>query len=212
MIDGADDFMGGHVHGDEMMTNFLLLVDGVPLDPTSVCIKTANKIELMTLSNLSAPTGLPNVGQIVAKARKTMTFNCVKPNTHEVEVEWISEENIVNAYLMMVPIKRYENDDSTGKSITDTQLIDFEKVDVSQANHGAEAIIGDDFPQSVVLFGVESGVSASVKVLKGWGENSKYITSGNSLYNKMYFSFYRNETMEVGQKMHSKAEFDVFKI
>jgi hypothetical protein len=205
-IQGADDFMGGHYHGDEILTSFKCTIDGIVNPLTSEFEVMADKIEFLQTSNLNAPSGLVNEGDTVATSKKHWTFNATSRNTIENEITWITSETITNGYMFMSPIYR--------TTITDSGTIGdgYDLIDLSAGGYTGDAgtfKVGTDFTGGVVrLWGDK--FSLIVDEVTGFDSDSKVFFEDTNDRNKLYFAKkYNNYVTSIDETWNLSVKFDV---
>jgi len=207
-ISGASDFMGSAAHGDELLTDFSIELDGHEIDYTEFGFRKTKQLDIYQDSNLFAPDGLSNVGENVATSEKHWTFHFDRDNYLTQKTTWLTVENLVDSYLFMVPINRT---DSIGQ-ITDTSMVAplYVKENVA-GTHSQTNYVGDQMGGRAVVYGKDTGFFSDVTVLEGWNSNSRYFTSTAPQYNKMYFDFSDVYTTTVGEVFDTKIMFEVGK-
>ncbi|HKM19811.1 MAG TPA: immunoglobulin-like domain-containing protein [Candidatus Dojkabacteria bacterium] len=207
-ISGASDFMGSAAHGDELLTDFSIELDGHEIDYTEFGFRKTKQLDIYQDSNLFAPDGLSNVGENVATSEKHWTFHFDRDNYLTQKTTWLTSENLVDSYLFMVPINRV---DSIGQ-ITDTSMVAplYVKENVA-GSHSQTNYVGDQMGGRAVVYGKDTGFFSDVTVLEGWNDNSRYFTSTAPQYNKMYFDFSDVYTTSIGEVFNTKVMFEIGK-
>ncbi|MBP8979530.1 DUF5011 domain-containing protein [Candidatus Dojkabacteria bacterium] len=207
-ISGASDFMGSAAHGDELLTDFSIELDGHEIDYTEFGFRKTKQLDIYQDSNLFAPEGLSNVGENVATSEKHWTFHFDRDNYLTQKTTWLTVENLVDSYLFMVPINRT---DSIGQ-ITDTSMVAplYVKENVA-GTHSQTNYVGDQMGGRAVVYGKDTGFFSDVTVLEGWNSNSRYFTSTAPQYNKMYFDFSDVYTTSIGEVFDTKVMFEIGK-
>jgi len=211
-VSGADDFMGGAAHGDEVLSHFVVLVDGVKVDHTTDQELDCFEIEFIQRSDLTVPPNGANAGSVCANDVKRWRFFSRKPNEFYHRVKWGTSQTITDSYLWMIPIRRKLNNDDTGTQITDTFMTGplYEEVDMSNAGSNSTAYNGDASNGDVMIWGDTLGYSARTKFKKGWdAPNRQFFVSGSTSYNKNYFDCSGDITTSVGQIQEIELEFDI---
>lgn len=183
----ASDFVGGVAHGDEVLTDYEIMVDGEVIDFTHVTKVEADQVVLELTSDIYRDNTITETAEIIAKRSMLVTFN-VDGVTTEQTIEFNSSIHLNKSYLAMLPALR-KIDGSTGDQITDTVKINNSEFDVSEKDFNIPQI---NFKPSeyVELYGKNSGYFISVEVAeKSPDLNSLFMLSNAERYNKIYFAF-----------------------
>jgi hypothetical protein len=175
---GKSDFMGGVIHGWEMLSSVTMLLDGVVVALGAVATVThyPRSVEFVQASDLFE-MGVEPLTR-VAKVHKRWLFRDgqVKLSTL---VEWEASITIDYAYLTMLPCVRTD--------VSDRAFRD--------PYYGEEDISVPGFPEvystsSRVLISGVKGYSAEVEVTQGWDKpGRRFHVENDPLYNKLYFDF-----------------------
>ena len=190
-IQGADDFMGGSAHGDEVHSTFSVLADGVKVDILTAQTIRCSQLEMIQVSELTAPPSSAHAGQVVADTIKRWVFKEKGDHKFYHKVTWKTIETLTDTYMFMVPIKRKLNG-STGAQITDSAIRGplYEEIDVTENTHPQEFLRQDAFDGQVRIWSNVSGYSVGVKILKGWDKpDREFFVSKSDSYNKLYFDY-----------------------
>lgn len=200
---GANDFIGGSVHGDEINTFVSLKVDGEEKEIGKYLNTEADNVVIKVESDLFRDNTMITDLEKVATHNKTYTFNA-EGLVLEQEVIFDESLQINRSFLGMLPIIRNKN----GEQITDTFIINDEetKHDVS----------GEDERETfqankVTIFGEDSGVSATVEILdRSHNISNNFYVSRSSDYNKLYFTFANNGYItDVGEVWKQKTKYEI---
>ena len=206
---GQPQFMGGS-HGNEVMTDVYMLVDGIQKELGTTEKFTCNNIQFVqksTIYRVYTQTPLANT----VKAYDITAKDGIKITG---EFDWI--ESIVlegTSYFPMLPIKRTLTDDVT--QITDRFVrdSDYDIKDISTTSSVVSS--GASEPTTGVtvsnMWGQSSGLSVKITSLKkAREEESMYITA-SQLYNKFYYQIIGKSdyTVDVGEKMKSTVLFKI---
>ena len=205
----ADDFIGGSSHGDEVLTSFISLIDGVKLDTTIASSGSTQKIEFIQKSEGFAPAGLTYAGTKVLDITKRWEFNKGAPNQLSNKIAWVYNVELQDTYLLMIPIKRT---DSLGQ-ITDTFIVsdEYTEVDVSSSGHTNPYYQLVNMGGEVRIWSDTSKISATVNILSGWGDlnASEFNVSPSVSYNKLYFDTSKTSSALIGDTTTLVSEFDI---
>ncbi|EOR08670.1 hypothetical protein F896_01196 [Acinetobacter genomosp. 15BJ] len=198
--DGKGDFMGGW-HGDEILTSFMFMVDGKPIDPSVSKSFVCKKFELIQVSDMFRM----NTQIKVADHTKHLIFENRKLRLKQY-VKWVMSLIIKTAYLTMLPIKRKQNDTS-GEQITDKAI--------REPLYAIENIGEADFERTLTMGSLPAcqiwgptGIDASVEFLKHPNNPTAcfYIANPTN-YNKFYYSVAGNF---IGTERHTTAIGEVW--
>ena len=174
MIDGRSDFIGGSVHGDEIMTSIKFVVDGKEVTDLSTLssLTKFTTLQIVQTSNGYDPNDSTTVALTHAKTH-TVTANGI---TTDQTVEWKNDYTLKNCFLaMMPPLKTY----------TDHYKL-------NGATEGSEIAYGFySKVSSAVVYGEESGVSFEMSISEypyyNNGRTFRMTDNGGLSYNKMYY-------------------------
>lgn len=181
------DFIGGSMHGNEVVKYLTVFVDGVIAD--TPVVSSGGKKEFDTLTILES-TNLydPNDNStLVAEHLKKYTFTKDGVNLIQ-RINWKGDFPLTYSYIAMLPADRTYN----GEQITDYWYDDktFLRYDVSSSGFG-------DYPTQMktgvtgqFLCGETSRVSISVELVRMSPKIDEAISflSDSVYYNKIYFS------------------------
>ena len=173
-IDGRSDFIGGIVHGDEIMTSIKFVVDGKEVTDLSTLssLTKFTTLQIVQTSNGYDPNDSTTVALTHAKTH-TVTADGI---TTDQTVEWQNDYALKNCFLaMMPPLKEY----------TDHYKL-------NGATEGSEIAYGFySKVSSAVVYGEESGVSFEMSISEypyyNNGRTFRMTDNGGLSYNKMYY-------------------------
>ncbi len=195
---GMSDFMGGSIHGDEVLFDVDLFVDEEKIDLNKSENITGKSIKFIQKSNLYRT----NTQEPIAVHNKEYNINAKGIELHQ-EIEWLQSINIVNSYLAMLPIKRKLNG-NTGKQISDLAYRDDDYVvnDVSESGFTGGVNKRTRGIRKTNIWGKDSGISAMVEITD---KNLDLPNEGNFIrnhpeYNKIYYDFSGKHLTKVGEK------------
>ena len=205
----ASDHAGGEYHGDEVLTKFAALIDGVKVSTSVKHSGICSKIEFVQVSNLFCPTGLSFSGTNVVDVTKRWVFNAKEHNKLANKVTFTRNMTVEDAYMFMMPIKRT---DGLGQ-ITDTFMVSplYEEIDVTSSGHSNRYYVGNQFGGNVRMWSTVSNVSLDINVLKGWDRYStaRYNTSPEVQFNKAYINMLKTQDVLKGDIIEAEFEYDV---
>lgn len=194
-IQGRDDFSGGYMHGDEVLTDVTFLINGKPTDITQFTDVTQIKtIEVIETSNLYDPADHTTV---IAKHGSAHIWT-VDGMTIRQSIEWVIDVNLSNGcYLAMFPVS---------KSVSQNLIID--KSYQTYELTGSDQFFGDT--QSATIYSGDASVLSKFDIYKypNLGEQYTFLTTdnGNGDYNKCYYIIQRSTTTTVSVGTIWKAE------
>lgn len=174
MIDGRSDFIGGSVHGDEVMTSIKFMLDGKEVTDLSTLssLTKFTTLQIVQTSNGYDPNDSTTVALTHAKTH-TVTADGI---TTEQTVEWKGDYALKNCFLaMMPPLKEY----------TDHYKLNGAEIG-SPIEYGFYSKV-----TSAVVYGEESGVSFEMSISEypyyNNGRTFRMTDNGGLSYNKMYY-------------------------
>lgn len=210
-IEGRPDFIGGSLHGDEIVNSIHFFVDGVK----------------KSLEDLGEITGFDTLRIVEDTQMYDPNDNSTKVATHGKEytftanglvlkqsVNWETRQRIATSYMAMLPIFR-GNDNYSTLQITDHYYCDadFVEYDVSVPGTGSGFAWKKDV-RSATIYSDKSGVCASVEILRtpdavggGW-----FQVSSAAQYNKLYFACAGRDGIhvtEVGERWNTETRYRI---
>lgn len=206
---GKPDFMGGVLHGDEIVSRSYLLIDGVPqlTDPGGTRYYRCQKVEFIQASTLyEVGTSLSNP---VASVLKRWEWKDGEMHLSQ-RVTWQKVISVNGAYLAMLPIERVQYNDTSFQITTGAQREpNWEPINVSNAGHAT----ADTNAGYIKIFGGVSGYAAEVEVLKGWDKPNRRSTIEDAeIYNKLRFDFTGPGYMTtIGEVWDTKSRYRLMK-
>lgn len=184
---GANDFVGGSLHGDEITTEYALFIDGKEANVDEFIKKHAKEIKFVTKSDLYRDNTITKDLEKIAEHIVNYTFNA-KGLIIDQEVKFLEQLTLEKSYLSMLPILRKSNEDN-GTQITDTLVIGEDKYDVSEAEFKISGVNNQE-TSKVRIIGKESGITADIEVKeKEPSLPTTFLISNSKYYNKAYFVF-----------------------
>ena len=210
-IEGRPDFIGGSLHGDEVVNAVHFFVDGVK----------------KSLEDLSEITGFETLRIVEDTQMYDPNDNVTKVATHGKEytftanglvlkqsVNWETSQRIATSYMTMLPIFR-GNDNYSTLQITDRYYCDadFVEYDVSVPGTGAAFSWKKDV-RSATIYSDKSGVCASVEIVKTPNTTGGdwFQVSGSNQYNKLYFTCAGRDgthVTEVGERWNTETRYHI---
>lgn len=185
---GANDFIGGTAHGDEVMKTIKVYVDGEEVEPTESIKQEADEFELVTTSDIYRDNTITENLEVIGIHEKTYIFN-KDGVTLDQKVTFNQDLMLDKSYLTMFPILRK---DDSGRQVTDVALIPDNEIEQDVSEEGFQIIEVE--ANKVVISGKDSGVEATVEILeKGTNYPTSIFVSESALYNKVYFSYVQND-------------------
>lgn len=195
---GADDFMGGTLHGDEMMSFAAAHADGKALDLTSDFKIACDKLEFISVSTLNR---VDTPSKVVCNHVKKYTITAGEILIDQV-FKFLEGMTLEPSYVSMLPINRAY----TTRAWRDTQ--DFIE-DISEDGHGQVHTLGNK--HKVYMSG--SSVTATVDIeCESKHTGSLFISDSESpRYNKVYFSFvgYSGGKVVKGDYVNVKTKYTI---
>jgi len=200
MLSGRPDFIGGHAHGDEIMTDIKFIIDGVETDITTLTEAT----EFKTMVIVQDSVGYDPMDSTTAVLKHNKEHKITHAGVRlDQSVTWLGDYTLSHSYLaMMPPAKAYT--DSYYTNITEDKLIDL--------SGGKQEIV--DGATSVTVYGRESGLYFTMTV----NEYDTYIKpymsiadNGGGAYNKMYFTFVKSGTVSRGDVWETFTHYRIEK-
>ena len=203
---GANDFIGGLAHGDEIMSDVLFLLDGSPIDLTSNGIYTGNKINILVNSVLNRADSPDD-----KVAKHVKYYEITKDDIIITQkVEWLQSLTMGKSYLTMLPIARTVDNTEDGEYITNKGFKNnyFNVLDLS---YGHDNVLYEKGVSEAVIWNDGAGYKAFAKVeILESNElpNADMAFSSSSNYNKIYFDYcgYGYKT-SVGEIWNNKARY-----
>lgn len=199
-LDGRDDFSGGHTHGDEIMTDFTVLLDGNPVDITTLTSNTVfHNLQIIQTSFLYDPDDHTTE---IADHGKEYIFNDRKLTLNQ-SLKWKVAEDLTNCFLaMFLPMKTAVN---RAYANNDFNVLTLESDDYSITKNDATA---------VTMFHSAGGISADVSVpiypegLPG-GDLALLTDNGGLSYNKLYFKVCGSGSSSIGELWKSQTVYKI---
>jgi hypothetical protein len=210
---GKGDFMGGRIHGKEFLRQVAFWVDGQPRALGDIGEYQAEVLELRQLSTL-AEHDTNNAVIVADKETHWHITATVMTITHT--ITWHKTLQLNDGYLCMLPIKRLHvtvpttapADGATSPAyeerITDTgaRFPDWLPEDLSQ--EGFTPVYSQ--AHHARAWSETSGIHADVEVVEGWDlPGREFNFSPAPQYNKLYFDFCGEHTVQSGDVWHAKS-------
>ncbi|MBQ1779323.1 MAG: hypothetical protein IIZ93_14305, partial [Acidaminococcaceae bacterium] len=189
-IDGGTDFIGGVLHGDEVMADVTFFLDG-------------EKIDMSTLTSLTAFTELriventllynPDVAnENVAAHSKEYIFTADGVTINQ-RVKWLMAKTLTTSYSCMFPLIR-GNDTVSELQITADYYDDndYKTYDISVGGMSGYPFTWHGGVTRANFWSEESGIFASAEIVKQppalTGGGMSFLQNTVNQYNKLYFS------------------------
>ena len=201
-LSGRDDFSGGYTHGDEIMSDVLFLVDGIPTDISGLIDRArAKEFRIIQTSIMYDPA---DHSTAIAEHGKEYVFTKDGLKINQT-VKWLMAESLENCFLcMFLPSKNYI-DRAAANS-------DFKTCILPSATGQPLTTIVKDKANAVDMWDTASGFSANVSVpvyptgLTG-GDQISISDNGGNNYNKLYFKACGGGTSAVGELWKSTSVY-----
>ena len=188
-INGGSDFIGGILHGDEVMEDVLFFIDGKEVTISSITELTdfseLRIVENTLLYNPDDPT------ENVAKHSKEYIFTADGVTINQ-RVLWLSAKTLTTSYSCMFPLIRGNDTVSelqiTGKYYDDN---DYKTYDVSVGGVSGYPFVWHGGTTKANFWSEESGIYASAEIVKQpslTGGNMSFVQNTVNQYNKLYFA------------------------
>ena len=206
---GKPDLMGGAIHGDEIMSNGALLIDGfnTETNPVDTRYYRARKVEFRQVSTLyEVGTSLGN-----PLATVTKRWEWFDGEFHlSQRTEWLAAITVDAGYQAMFPIERVQYND-TGVEITNGAMREplWPVINVGSAGHATP----DTNAGYIKIWGATNGYAGEVEILKGWDKPNRRSTIEDAAeYNKFRFDVCGSGyATTVGEVWDTKARYRVMK-
>lgn len=198
-LNGKSDFSGGHTHGDEVMTNVVFLVDGVPTTISSLSSRTECKeLRIIETSKMYDPDG----GSAIATHGREYIFD-VNGLVLDQSLTWLVAEQLDNCYLaMFLP----------SKNVVDRACVnsDFNVLTLASSTSESLTTIIKNNANAITMWDTAGGFSCDVSVpvyptgLTG-GDRITISDNSGGNYNKVYFKICGGGSSSVGELWKSKT-------
>lgn len=188
-ISGGSDFIGGILHGDEVMEDVLFFIDGKETDIASITELTdfseLRIIENTLLYNPDEPT------ENVAKHSKEYIFT-IDGLTINQRVLWLMVKTLTTSYSCMFPLIR-GNDTVSDLQVTAKYYDnnDYKTYDVSVGGVSGYPFTWHGGTTKANFWSEESGIYASAELVKQpslTGGDMSFVQNTVNQYNKLYFA------------------------
>lgn len=209
---GAGDFCGGF-HGDEVMTNVSLKLNGVEAALDKAYFGSFESFEFVEDSYLYR-CNTPSEKLVLHKQKYTVSGNTLNLSQY---IEWINDSKpFVAAYTPMLTVQRI-NPANTGEILTDTVefydkeggelLKSFDTTSYGESLDGkfSESVCYDTLSTAVKVYGKNSGfaVEGGYKVVDGTIPDTQIDTHlcirfARCLDNKIYFNIAKDTAAKAG--------------
>lgn len=189
--DGAPDFIGMGSHGDEIMDDFSLCIDGENIAENAVLSGEFRELQLNCGTTMYDPTDHTSV---VGYHRKQITIKADGTINLQNQVEFAKDITMNKSYLAMLPIRRNNGDVQITNRIIDN--LDFIPTDCSTTDFVPNADNGGvgAAKRGVTrydIYGDDLGIYAYTEVKRKEPnlESSFSVISKTASYNKVYDAF-----------------------
>lgn len=189
-IDGGTDFIGGVLHGDEVMEDVTFFIDGKEIDISTLAALT-DFSELRIVENTLLYN--PDVSnENVAQHSKEYIFTADGITINQ-RVKWLLANTLTTCYSCMFPLIR-GNDTVSDLQITAAYYDDndYKTYDVSVGGVSGYPFTWHGGVTRANFWAEESGIFASAEIVKQpptlTGGGMSFLQNTVNQYNKLYFS------------------------
>ena len=189
-LDGGTDFIGGILHGDEVMENVKFFLDGKECDISTLTSLT-DFSELRIVENTILYN--PDVAnENVAEHSKEYIFTADGVTINQ-RVKWLMAKTLTTSYSCMLPMIR-GNDTVSELQITADYYDDndYKTYDVSVGGMSGYPFTWHRDVTRACFWAEESGIFASAEIVKQppalTGGGMSFLQNTVNQYNKLYFS------------------------
>lgn len=189
-IDGGTDFIGGVLHGDEVMEDVTFFIDGKEID-ISTLVALTDFSELRIVENTLLYN--PDVAdENVAQHSKEYIFTADGITINQ-RVKWLMAKTLTTSYSCMFPLIR-GNDTVSDLQITAAYYDDndYKTYDVSVGGMSGYPFNWHSGVTQANFWSEESGIFASAEIVKPLpamtGGGMSFLQNTVNQYNKLYFS------------------------
>lgn len=199
---GANDFVGGHHHGDEIFKQVTMSIDGKEIDPSQ-----NNKYENFETLKISFSSELTRDNTYSSSKSKvinrTVEISFTKKGVlSNQSIEFLEAMELSNLYLSMLPINRGSGQNNITSNVSfnnktfDVTSSGFKYPELTFSNGNLVTIYGDQY-------------KATMEVMELNKEyQSKLLVSNADAYNKLYFSTVNTNTdFNEGDTLNSITEY-----
>ena len=179
---GRDDFSGGHTHGDELFTSLTVLLNGVPVDASTLTANTDfDKLTIIRASKLYDPSDHTTE---IAEHGVEYVFN-KNGLTIRQSIKWLVSAELTNCFMAMFTPLKSKIDRAFFNSRSDI-------VELASATSERTDTVTASKATSTTLWDSEGGLSATIATpsypmgLTG-GDNASISDNGGLSYNKLYY-------------------------
>lgn len=198
-LKGSPDFIGGVIHGDEIMTGVQFKLDGKEIAPEELVEQTP--FDTLTMEVYSNGFDPSNGTTHVLRHTNLLTADRSGIRTEQT-VEWVTDAELVSSYMaMMPPFKKFTSHYHTDQNTLPCPI-------------EAKKMLKTAPIKTLCLTG-EEGFSFSMtveKYLSDGGNNIFSITdNGGGSYNKMYFVLAHGGKAQRGDVWHTTTLYRIHK-
>lgn len=196
------DFSGGNTHGDEIMNNSVLLIDGVPTALSSLTSLTeCREIRLIRTSKMYDPSSETTE---IADHGVEYVFNTESMTVNQ-SLKWLVAETLTNCFMaMFLPSKNHID-----RAVVNS---DFEVLTLASSTSESTTSVVKAGGSAITMWDTSTGFSADVSVpvyptgLTG-GDSMSISDNDGGNYNKVYFRVCNSGISSVGELWKSKAVY-----
>ncbi len=201
-LDGRDDFSGGSTHGDEVMSGYITLVNGAPVNiSTFTTVTTIDSFKLIRNTSLYDPADHTTV---IAAHGVEYDFNYTGMVINQ-SINWSVAETLDNCFMAMFPPSKATIDRASANN-------DFTTCTLSSTTSEPLVTINKNKATAVTMWDTSGGFSAEVYIpvyptgLTGGDSMSISDNSGNN-YNKVYFKVCGGGSSTIGELWKSTTKY-----
>jgi len=190
------DFVGGSLHGFEKKTSVEFMLDGKLLDETAdVPLTPFKKVIIKQHSDLYQ---LNSETEKIATVIKIWEIGEQNEITIKQEIKWLTEQNVVAAYMTMIPVVRQENGILVTSKASRDDVTGI--VDVSQEGHVNDlgAKNKNNTSKKLKIWGDHYGIAIQVDRGKNLPNGSLWVSNAK-IYNKVYLDYCGNYVVKAGE-------------
>jgi hypothetical protein len=179
---GRDDFSGGHTHGDELFTSMTVLLDGVPVDVSTLTTNTEfDKLTIIRTSKLYDPSD-----HTTEIAEHGVEYVFTKDGlTVRQSIKWLVSESLTNCFMaMFLPLKNKIDRAffNSRSDIAELASATSERTDTVTASKATSTTMWDS----------DGGLSGTIAILHyptglTDGDKASISDNGGLSYNKLYY-------------------------
>lgn len=188
------DFSGGHMHGDEVFTDIVFLLDGLPISYSSLTdLTNFETLTIVERSNLYDPADNTT---IIAEHGSEHIFNKDGLAINQ-SVKWLISDQTTSCYMAMLPISKTV---SNKVFVNSDFIIESLPTRVSKSNTTMATLYSDTL-----------GVKVVFEIQKYPLSNPSFLCTDNDggAYNKCYYVITPDQNVSVNERWESTTVFKI---